>query len=145
MTVMELRQLVAQRKMEMMLKLVPNFRMSPGELNGAIKLISTCEYKDFEDFVQKYGDPITSINPVAVAFSTVAGWYEGLGILYYKRIADRQLIAEFFGYATVIDWEKMKPFVIGLRERTNPKVFEYFEHLAREMKKWVEKGTSVIA
>jgi len=137
-TILELRQLIAQRKMEMMMSIVPWFKMDNKEISDSVSLVMTTEYKDYDDFVIKFGDPFSASGPVPRAFQNVSGFWEGLGLLYRKRIVDRTLVKEFYNFAVPFEWEKMKPIVLGMRERYHePGLYDEFEYLAGEL---IKKG-----
>lgn len=135
-TLLELRQLIAQRKVEMMLGMVPWFKMDNKEFMESLFLVLSAEYKDYDEFARKYGDPsFFASGPVSKAFVNVAGFYEGLGILYRKHLIDRVLINDFYDFMVISGWQKLKPIVLGLREKNNePRLFCEFEYLANEMK-----------
>ena len=46
--------------------------MNGKELMDSLALVISIEYKDYEDFVQKFGDPSTSKNPIPMAINNVA-------------------------------------------------------------------------
>lgn len=139
-TILELRQLIAQRKMEMMMSIVPWFKMDNREISDSVSLVMTTEYKDYDDFETKYGDPFSASGPVPRAYQNVSGFWDGLGLLYRKRIVDRALVREFYQFAVPFEWEKMKPIVLGIRSKYHePNLYDEFEYLAGEMRK--EGGT----
>ena len=139
-TILQLRQLMTQRKMQMMMGIVPWFKMDNKEVMDSVSLVVTSDYKDYDDFVIKYGDPFAGSGPVPRAFQNVSGFWEGLGLLYRKRIVDRALVKDFYQFAVPFEWEKMKPIILGMREKYHEsRLFDEFEYLAGEMRK--EGGT----
>ena len=139
-TILQLRQLITQRKMQMMMGIVPMFKMGNKELMDSVSLVVTTEYKNYDDFVIKYGDPFSASGPVPRAFQNVSGFWEGLGLLYRKRVVDRTLVREFYAFAVPFEWEKMKPIILGMRDKYHaPGLYDEFEYLAGEMRK--EGGT----
>ena len=139
-TILELRQLIAQRKMEMMMSIVPWFKMDNKEISDSVSLVVTTEYKDYDDFVTKYGDPFSASGPVPRAFQNMSGFWDGLGLLYRKRIVDRALVKEFYQFAVPFEWEKVNTIILGMREKYHePGLYDEFEYLAGEMRK--EGGT----
>jgi len=97
--------------------------------------------KDYDDFLKKYG-PIISADPerersqICEDIDRIGWFFDGIGLLVYRKFVDIRLVDDFFGYGIVLAWEKMKPLVYGWRKQYNmPKSFEWFEYLANEMKK----------
>jgi hypothetical protein len=89
--------------------------------------------------VKKYG-PWFSDEPAHKAMAMVAMFFDGVGVLLYKKLIDKSLIYDLFSTAIRVFWEKMKPVMLGLRRESNdPKVFEWFEYLYNEMKKREQK------
>jgi len=96
------------------------------------KFIST-EFKDYNDFVKKYG-AIYSEKPVPIALGMVGMYCEGIGVLLHRRLVDVDLIRELFAVTGI--WEKMKPIVDSVREEYHlPEYYVWFEYLYNEMKK----------
>jgi len=91
------------------------------------------EFKDYDDFVKRYGKPI-SRSQVPMSFMMMGNFFEQIGVLFRNRLIDASLISQLFPIEIV--WEKMKPLVEGMRrEYHNPGFFEWFEYLYNEMKK----------
>jgi hypothetical protein len=135
-TILELRQLIIQRKMEMMMNIVPWFKMDNKEISDSVSLVVNTDYKNYEDFAAKYGDPFSGSGPVPRAFQNVSGFWDGLGLLYRKRIVDKQLVKEFYQFAVPFEWEKVKPIILGIREKNQePELYNEFEYLAGEMRR----------
>jgi hypothetical protein len=91
------------------------------------------EFKDYDDFVSKYGE-FFSKKPIPMSFFIVANFMERVGVLLKNKLLDVSLVSQLM---TVTDfWEKMKPVIEGIRkEENNPGYYAYFEHLYDEMKK----------
>jgi hypothetical protein len=95
------------------------------------------EYKDYDNFVEKYGLPFSK-GQVQTAFIIIGGFFEGAGILLKNKLAQLDLVTDFF--AVEWFWLKFKPLVEGGRKRTNsPHYFEWFEYLYNETKKREQK------
>jgi hypothetical protein len=97
----------------------------------ASKKIWTREFNSYEEYLEKYGVPMSD-----KAFLTVAGYYDGLGFLLRKRLIDIDII-EYLLEGTITGiWEKLGPIIIGMRKDHGlPKLFESFEYLYTDMKK----------
>jgi len=130
-TVVELRNLVKQRQTDLVIRLSSDTRS--GEFLGAIIDTFEVEFKDYGDFVKKYG-MLFSKNQVPMSFLMVGNFFEQLGVLLKNGLIDAHLINQLFPIS--VTWEKMKPLVEGLRkEYHGPQYYEWFEYLYNEMKK----------
>jgi hypothetical protein len=105
--------------------------------------IGTQQWTDFEDFWAKYG-PFA--NPDAWSnWQSVAGFFNGLGVLLKKGLIDVDMLEELFSSVTFASWIVMEPIVIGFRkwsvsgneEKASKKYLQYsgFEYLYNELKK----------
>jgi hypothetical protein len=91
------------------------------------------EFKDFEDFQGKYG--VVGEHPVTIAFMTVMTFFEGIGALLKRGLADIALINDLF--AVKIHWKKVEPIMEDLRKYLDePRLFENFEFLYNETEKY---------
>jgi len=106
------------------------------EFRDILMEVHSLEFKDYEDFVKKYG-PWLSKGPAQTAIFTVATYFQTVGFLLYRKIIDISFIYDLFGFLGVkLYWEKTKPVIMGLREQFNDaKVFVWFEYLYNEMEK----------
>jgi len=100
--------------------------------------IFNLEFKDYDEFVEKYGQPFSE-GSVPTALFMVGNLFEGAGILLNKRLVDFDLIYRTLPvYPT---WKKMKPIVDGARKQYQmPSLLEWFEYLYNEMKRREQKG-----
>ena len=93
------------------------------------------EFKDYNDFVKKYSSPTGFADtPESIALGTVNLLFEEIGVLLNRKLIDRGLVDDLFGYIAIIVWEKIKPLVEGWRKMT-PRTLQQFEYLYNEMKK----------
>ena len=91
------------------------------------------EFKDYNDFVKKYGQ-LFSEKPVSIAICMVGNLFEGAGILLHRQLIEFGLASEILPIS--ITWEKMKFIVEGARQQYNmPTLYEWFEYLYNEMQK----------
>jgi hypothetical protein len=82
---------------------------------------------DVYDFDKKVG--LREVNQVCLFF-------EGVGILLQRRLADTSMIEDLFGGAIARTWETVKGGVIKARQQLHdPTIYYYFEYLYNEMKK----------
>ncbi|MHC1679813.1 MAG: DUF4760 domain-containing protein [Methanomassiliicoccales archaeon] len=132
-TVMQLRQLIAQRRTDMLIRLSPWFRIDFQDLQSMSNAILSSEFKDYEDFVKRYGE-LNIDQPLQNSLATMSNFYEGLGILLKRRLVDEELIRDLYGGMIVATWERMLPLVPEVRKRS-PSSWDNFEYLYGEMKK----------
>ena len=99
--------------------------------------IFEAEFKDYDDFVKKYGAPFSK-KPIPMSYFIVGNFMERIGVLLKNKLLDASLISQM---VTVTDfWEKMKPVIEGIRkEEHNPSYYEWFEYLYNEMKRREQK------
>jgi hypothetical protein len=63
-------------------------------------------------------------------------FFEGIGVLLKRKLADIQLIDDLFTSPIRLLWRKMKPLVDDTRKRFgSQEAYEWFEYLYNEMKK----------
>jgi MFS superfamily sulfate permease-like transporter len=110
------------------------------ELNEAWLKVWNLEFKDFNDFVKKYGRWYSETE-VYIAFRMVCLFFEEMGVLLHRKLLDIGIVADLFTISTKNAWEKVKPIVEGLRalRQMGPLTFGYFEYLYNEMKKREQK------
>jgi hypothetical protein len=103
----------------------------------AVMDIFGAEFKDYDDFVNKYG-MLFSKEQIPMSFLLVANFCEQLGVLFRNKLIDISLISQLFSIPEL--WEKMKPIIEGVRnEEHHQGYFEWFEYLYDEMKKTEQK------
>jgi len=132
-TVLELRNITKTRQMDMLIRLYSLWG-SEGMQKAGWK-VWTLEYEGYDDFIKKYGD-VTEETPVNLGIFRTGWFFNGIGVLLHKRLADVELVDELFGYMVKWLWEIMKPIVEGERKQLNqPKSLQWFEYLYNEMQK----------
>jgi hypothetical protein len=139
--IVELRNLVKTRQTDLIMRLYS--AMSEREWQEASFKILGLEYRNYDDYVQKYGSILVG-TPTNVAFFTVGSFFEGIGVLLHKKLVDVDLVYDLFDESVEI-WEKMKPVVEGYREQYGkemPKVkksLQWFEYLCSELQEKEQK------
>ena len=133
-TVLELRNLVKQRKTELVTSLYSS-TFNSKEFTEAGILVWSLEYKDYDDFVKKYG-LMRDKEPVWVAINLVTNTFNELGILLHEKSIRVEMVDKLFGYRIDLFWRKLKPLVEGMRKQLNPRVSEWFEYLYNEMQRY---------
>jgi len=137
-TAFQLRDLVKTRHTELIMKLYSDYRSN--EFREALIKVMNLQFEEYDDYVKKYG-PWFSDEPAHKAIANVAMFFDGAGVLLYKKLIDKSLMYDLFSTAIRVFSEKTKPVMLGLRREYNdPHVFEWFEYLYNEMKKREQKG-----
>jgi len=117
------------RKTDLIIRLYS--RLHSNEFDDAYPKIMSLEFKDYEDYVEKYGRRHSGKSPeIDKAISTVNGFFELVGTLLYRKHIDLGLVYDSFGSSMIKEmWEKIKPLVAGIRRELNEPIggagFEY--------------------
>jgi len=132
--ILQLRDLVKTRQTDLVMRLYSTF--GSRDFQEAWITGSTWEFKDYPDFLQKYGrHPKIGIE-TWVLFNSVATFFEGIGVLLYRKLIDIELVDDLLSSPIKLAWESMKPIVEGSREQwKRPQIWEWFEYLYNEMQK----------
>jgi len=132
---LQLRHQSKMRQTDLVIRLASDMRST--EVVGAFVDMLGAEFKDYDDFVKKYGMPFSK-NPVPLSLLMIGNYFEQLGVLFRNKLIDAHLGSQLFPISAA--WEKMEPFVKGLRkEYQSQGYYEWFEYLASEMKKREQK------
>lgn len=128
-TYLEVRHLVRARRTEIIWKNNSNFNSK--EFLEALLKVTNLEFKDYNDFVEKYGLPLAE-SPVAVALCMVGNMFEGAGDLIHKGLAEYETVSDI---PVSMVWEKIKPIAEGARKQYGfPSLWTDFENLYNELK-----------
>jgi len=99
--------------------------------------IFDADFKDYDDFVKKYGPPFSK-KPIPTSFFIVSNFMERIGVLLRNKLLDISMVSQLITVTNF--WEKMKPVIEGIRrEENNESYYEHFEYLYNEMKKREQK------
>jgi len=133
--ILQIRHQTRIRKTDLIVRLNPWFNLSPKELMEYTNTVMALGYKDYDDFVQKYGS-LYSGKPVANAVRTLLNWADGIGMLLKRNLVDIDIIVDSYGSIAQVFWEKVKPLVEGYRKDAHDShYYEWLEYLYNEMKK----------
>ena len=130
-TVLQLRDLVRTRHTDLVMRLYSTWQSK--EFSEATLKVWNLEFKDYNDFVKKYG-PWYSETEVYTAFRMVCNFFDGIGILLIRKLVDIEIVASMFTASTKTSWEKVKLLVEG-RRQIGTTLFPDFEYLYNEIKK----------
>jgi hypothetical protein len=91
--------------------------------------------------LKKYGPWLSKPGSAQTAIFVVSTYFQEIGTLLHRKIIDINFLYDIFGSTGIkLNWEKVKPVILGLREQFNdPRVFGWFEYLYNEMKKREQK------
>lgn len=135
--VFEFRQQAKIRQTDLVMRLYSTFGSEDFQ-QAALKVMKL-EYKDYNDYVKKYGEP-GSEEPVPMAIIKIMYFFEGVGILLQRKLIDIDLVAQLFGPNIKWQWGRIKPLIESFRKLLNaPKMATSFEYLYNEMKKREQK------
>jgi len=127
------------RETDVFVRMNPSFNLSLIEWQQAAFKVMNIQFKDYDDFIRKYGSLETE-TPTMMAIHTIANYTEGVGYLLKRKLVSISYVWDTFGPTVILFWEKLKPVVEGIRKQYNaPTVFEPFEYLYNEMKKREQK------
>jgi len=136
---LQLRHQTKVRQTDLAIRMNPWMNVSGSELTDAIAKTWSLEYKNYDDFVERYG-PFTLGKSEQKAVHMLINYFEGIGLLLKKNLMDTGFAWDLFGSSYFLAWEKVKPLVEGLRRQyAMPDAWSYFEYLYDEMKKREQK------
>jgi hypothetical protein len=113
--------------------------VSATEFQQAGLTLLSLEYKDYNDFVKRFGSSATG-KPELLAFHSVTNFFEAVGLLLKRNLVGIDIVWDYYGESAVLAWEKIKPLIEGFRKQYNtPRAWEPFEYLYNELKKREQK------
>ena len=137
--ILDMRHQTKVRETDFAIRMNPWMNVSGTELTDAIYKVFNLEYKDYNDFVEKYG-PLLSDKPEQKALQKLLNYFEGIGMLLKRNLMDTDFAWDLFGSSYFLAWEKVKPVVEGIRRQSGvADAWSFFEYLYNEMKKREQK------
>ena len=132
--VLDMRNQNKVRQMDMIMRLYSYYCSE--EYSKASGRYMATEFKDFEDFQQKYG--VVGEHPVTTALYIVLTFFEGVGVLLKRKLTNIELLHELF--AVKMHWKKIEPIIEDVRKHfEEPRLFESFEYLYNETEKYEKR------
>jgi hypothetical protein len=123
------------RQADLAIRINPWLNISGAEFQQMTLKFAAVEYKDYNDFVKKYGS-LTSDSPASMAFHAVSNYFEGVGVLLKRKLVDVDIVRDYWGESVVYSWKRVEPLIKGWRKQFNmPRAWEPFEYLYNEFKK----------
>jgi hypothetical protein len=95
------------------------------------------KWRDYDDFVEKYGEPFSEEADAEVYASiwSACNYHEGIGVLVKRNLIESSLVDDLISGSTIRTWEKFGPMILEMRRRMNyPQLYEWFEYLYNEIK-----------
>jgi len=77
-------------------------------MQQALVKIMNLEFKDYDDFVKKYGPPMAE-KPEQMAIVTFGNYFEAIGSLLRRKLLDLNLVWDYWGETYITLYEKLKP------------------------------------
>ena len=129
--IFQMRDATKTRHTGLIIQLNPALQVSINEVNESLPKIWNLEFKDYKEYLEKYGEPLSD-----KALYTIAGYYDGLGFLLHQRLIDIDTIEYLLSGTSTGVWEKIKPIIEGMRKNYDlPELFKWFEYLYEETQK----------
>jgi hypothetical protein len=129
------------RQTESILRLSPWFSMNAKEMQEAIAQVCSTEYTDYEDYMAKYEG-----KPEHNSLKLLGNYFEGMGLLVYRKLVKTDIVFDFWGDLVLSIWEGNEKLIFAMRKDSNaPRMFEFWEYLAKEFKKKGRKINSFTA
>ena len=127
--ILDMRNQSRMRQMDFIMRMPSSF--IGREAFEALATVMKTEFKNFDDFEEKLG----------IEARQVGGWCEDLGLLVKRKVIDITLVAERYNVNTA--YEKLRPWIQETRKRdNNPKLYEWFEYLSNQEKKYYQQLVS---
>ena len=133
--VLEIRHQSRLRQTESLIRLSPWFNMNAREVQEAVTQVCSIEYKNYEDYLERYSE-----KPENMTLKILGNYFEGIGILVYRKLVDADIVYDFWGEIIQSSWEKIQPLVVDMRKDVGDlNMFRFWEYLYDEMKRRKDK------
>jgi len=118
-TIIQMRDAAKNRHTGLIIQLNPALKVTMNELTEAVNKLLNLEFKNYEEYMEKYGEPLSD-----KALWTATGNYDALGFLLHKRLIDIDTIEYLLSGSSKLLWEKLKPVIEGTRKQYNLPVIQ---------------------
>ena len=133
--VLEIRHQRRLRQTESVIRLSPWFNMNAREVQEAVTQVCSIEYKNYEDYLEKYSE-----KPEHMMLKILGNYFEGIGILVYRKLVEADIVYDFWGDIIQSTWENIQPLIADMRKDSgDTNMFRFWEYLYNEMKKREQK------
>jgi hypothetical protein len=129
--VLEIRHQSRLRQTESVIRLSPWFNMNAREVQEAVTQVCSLKYKNYKDYLERYSE-----KPEHMTLKILGNYFEGIGILVYRKLVKADIVYDFWGEIIQSSWEKIQPLVADMRKDIgDSNTFRFWEYLYNEMKK----------
>jgi len=126
------RQQLETRQAQLFMQVYSRFN-DPDWMRSWAGVVRQWEWTDYDDWHSKYS-PEKNIE-ASVMYGSIAAYFEGIGVLVYRKLIDLEHVADLMSRNVTIFWEKMGPIIKERRVRYNNEyVWEWNEWLYKEIK-----------
>lgn len=133
--ILEIRHQSRLRQTESVIRLSPWFNMNAREVQEAITQVCALEYENYGDYLAKY-----SGKPEDTTLKILGNYFEGVGILVYRRLVEADIVYDFWGDIVRSSWNEVRPLIVEMRKDSGDlDMFRYWEYLSDEMGKRKQK------
>ena len=128
--ILDIRHQSILRQTESVIRLSPWFNMNAEEVQEAITQVCSIEYKNYDDYLEKYSE-----KPEQMKLKILGNYFEGMGVLVYRKLVRKDVVYDFWGDLILSSWEKIKPLIADMRKDSgDANMFRFWEYLYNEMK-----------
>jgi len=106
--ILQIRHQTRMRQTDLFVRLAPWLNISSTEMQQTLVRIMNLEFKDYDDFVKKYGPPMAE-KPEQMAIVTFGNYFEAIGSLMRRKLLDPNLVWDYWGETFITLYEKLKP------------------------------------
>jgi hypothetical protein len=129
--ILDIRHQSRLRQTESVIRLSPWFNMNAEEVQEAITQVCSIKYKNYDDYLEKYSE-----KPEQMKLKILGNYFEGMGILVYRKLVKTDIVYDFWGDLIQSSWEKIKPLIADMRKDSgDANMFRFWEYLYNEMQK----------
>lgn len=137
--ILEIRHQSRLRQTESVIRLSPWLNVDAKEMQEALTITCSIEYKNYEDYLGKYAE-----KPEHKAMKTLGNYFEGIGILVNKKLVNAEIVYDFWGDIIVSSWEQIKPIIADMRKDSGTRnMYVFWEHLYTEMKRREQQASKL--
>ena len=134
--IIQMRDAAKARHTELIIELNPALKVGIDDISEALPRIWSLDYDDYEDYLQKHGDPVGDRS-----YYVITEYYNGLGFLLHRGLVDIEEIEYLLSGTVSQTWEKVQPVVEGMRRYYGfSDLCEWFEYLYQRVREREQTG-----
>ena len=108
------------------------------DISKAYFAIMRWGWRDFDDFMQKYGE-FKNTEVWTENASKIHNYFTRIGVLLKRNMIDSEIASELFGHVIVKIWEKLASIILEYRIRYSSDKWSQVEYLYPELKPYRDK------